>query len=124
MSAAAFRSAVEQRDLAAMTELLAPGVTFLSPVSHKPFEGRDVVSFVLGHVLEVFEDFHYVDELHSEGSYALIFRARVRDRQVDGLDLVGEDAEGLIEHLTVMVRPLSGLNALAEEMGRRLSQGR
>ena len=29
-----------------------------------------------------------------------------------------ENADGLIADLTVMVRPLSGLTALAEEMGR------
>jgi hypothetical protein len=49
----------------------------------------------------------------------LIFAARVGDRQVDGLDLLRFDPDGRVRELMVMVRPMSGLNALAEAMARR-----
>jgi hypothetical protein len=71
-------------------------------------------------LLEVFEDFHYTDEFEAEGKAALIFQARVGDRELEGLDLFRLDGEGRIAELTVMVRPLSGLTALGEAVGARL----
>jgi hypothetical protein len=71
-------------------------------------------------VAEVFEDFEYTDELRGDGTHALVFRARVGDKQVEGLDHLTIDDEGLVSELMVMVRPLSGLIALAEAMGRKL----
>ena len=72
-------------------------------------------------VFEVFEDFRYVDELASaDGGHALIFAARVGDRQLEGMDLLYDDAAGRITRFTVMVRPLSGALALAEAMKAKL----
>ena len=118
--AGAFRAAVVARDADAMRATLAPDVVFHSPVTFRAFEGRDVVGHVLATVAEVFEDFRYTDQLREGTTTILVFRARVAGREVDGIDLLREDADGLIADFTVMVRPLSGLTALAEEMGRRL----
>jgi hypothetical protein len=115
-----FRDGVEAQDFDAALEALADDVVFHSPVLFKPFEGRAAVGHVLRTVVEVFEDFRYTDHLTADGTTALVFEARVGDREVQGIDLVRENAEGLIEDFTVLVRPLSGLTALAEEMGRRL----
>ncbi len=115
-----FRTAVEARDLPAMVELLAPEVTFHSPVTFEPFRGRDAVGHVLGAVLQVFTEFRYTDELAGGGIVALVFDARVGDRDVQGLDLIRTGSDGLIEDLTVMVRPLSGALALRDAMGRQL----
>lgn len=116
-----FRAAVEARDLPAASELLAPDVVFWSPVAFKPFHGRADVTEVLGNVLEVLEDFEYVDELHGDGSHALIFRATVGGRAVQGLDHLRLDDTGAITEFTVMVRPLSGVIALAEAMAPRVA---
>jgi hypothetical protein len=115
-----FRAAVEARDHAAMVAALAPDVSFHSPVTFKPFEGRDAVAVVLGAVLQVFESFRYTDELAGDGTLALVFEARVGDRDLQGLDLLRLDGDGLIEDLTVMVRPLSAALALRDAMGRQL----
>lgn len=115
-----FRAAVESRDLARMEAALAPDVVFRSPAVFKPYEGRDAVMHLLGTVVEVFEDFEYTDELVGDGTHALVFRARVGERMVEGLDHLTVDADGLIGELVVMVRPLSGLMALAEAMAERL----
>jgi hypothetical protein len=117
----AFRAAVEARDHAGMVGTLAPEPVLRSPVSFKPFEGRERVSQLFAILLEVFEDFRYTDEFETDGKAALIFRARVGERELDGLDLFRFDSEGRIEELTVMVRPASGLMALAEAVGARLA---
>ena len=116
-----FRAAVEARDLDALCACLAEDVVLNSPVAFKPFEGRAAASQVLTFVAATFEDFRYVDELAEDGRTALIFHARVGDKEVQGLDLVHTDDDGLIDELTVMVRPLSGAIALAEAMGPKVA---
>jgi hypothetical protein len=116
-----FRAAVEARDLDAGLALFAEDATLDSPVAFKPFTGIEQVSVVLRAVIETFEDFHYTDEFEGpDGTHALIFRARVGDKSVEGLDLIRENADGRIANLTVMVRPMSGLMALAEAMAAKV----
>ena len=116
-----FKQAVEARDWDAAMDCLAPDVTFNSPVAHKPFEGKDAVSGVLRAVSETFEDFEYTDEFATGDSHALVFRARVGDKQLQGLDLLRMNEDGLIEDFTVMVRPASGLMALGEAMAPKVA---
>jgi hypothetical protein len=115
------RTAIEARDLDALSALLAEDVVFNSPVAFQPFTGRATVTEVLRNVMEVFSDFHYVDELAGDGTHALIFSAGVGGRTVLGLDHLRFDSEGLVSEFTVMVRPLSGVIALAEAMGPRVA---
>lgn len=118
-TAAAFRAAVERWDIEAASELLAADVVFHSPVTFHPFLGRETVSKLLGIVAETFEDFRYTDELESEGAHALIFRASIEGKELEGIDLLRFDEEGLIADFTVMLRPLSGLIPFAQAMGAK-----
>ncbi len=120
MSAAAFKAAVEAGDLEAGFATLAEDITFRSPVVYKPYEGRDAVSALLRFVFEVFEDFRYVHEIADGDTHMLLFEARVGDKQLQGIDLLRENADGLIGDFTVMVRPMSGMHALAEAMRAKL----
>jgi SnoaL-like domain len=118
-----FRAAVEARDHAAMVDLLAPDVILNSPVTFQPFEGREAVAALLAALLEILEDFRYTDELEGEAAHGLVFRAHVGDRQLEGLDLLRHDEQGRIADFTVMVRPLSGLQAVREAVAQRLGLG-
>jgi hypothetical protein len=117
----AFREAVEAQDLAALTALLADDVVFHSPVSFKPYRGRDEVGWILAAVATVFQDFVYVAEVDNGRQSMLRFRARVGERQAEGVDLIERDDAGRVAALTVMVRPLSALQALAEAMAARFA---
>jgi hypothetical protein len=92
-------------------------------VEFRPFEGRDTLAFVVPRLLEVWKDLRYVAELSGDGLVGLIFDARAGARDVRGIDLLRIDEDGLITEITVMVRPLTGLQALAEEMDVALSSG-
>ena len=116
----AFTSAVESQDLEAMEAALAEDVRFRSPVVYKPYEGREATMYVLRAVLQVFEDFEYLDVADGESSSMLIFRARVGEKELEGLDHLLYDDEGRIKELRVMVRPMSGMYALADAMRRQL----
>src|SRR4051812_26445061 len=116
-----FRAAVEARDIDAALATLSDDVVFHSPAVFHPYEGRETVGALLRLVFETFEDFRYTDELAgADGSHALIFRAKVGDREVEGLDLLRDGADGAIADFTVMIRPLSGLVALAQALGPKV----
>src|SRR5262245_21551077 len=122
MKSDAFRSAAEAKDFSAIDELFAEDVVFRSPVVYKPYEGRDAVAMLLGAVSQVFEDFRYTDQVETADSAALAFSARVGDRELDGIDFLEFDDEGRINRMAVYVRPMSGVNALAEEMQKKLEE--
>jgi hypothetical protein len=113
-----FRAAVEADDLDAAVALFAEDAVFRSPIVHKPYQGREAVRALLGGVVQVFEDFRYDRLIGSPDSpdHALVFRARVGDRELEGCDFLHENADGLIDEFVVMVRPLSGALALADAM--------
>jgi hypothetical protein len=118
-AAAAFRTAVERQEIEAARELLAPDIVFHSPVTFHPFLGRDTVMGLLSLVAQTFEDFRYTDELAMDGGHALIFKASVAGRELEGIDLLRFDEDGLIADFTVMLRPLSGLVPFAQIMGEK-----
>lgn len=115
-----FRAAVERADMDAAVALLAEDVVFRSPAVFKPYEGHETVSKILRTVFGVFEDFRYTDELEGDEIHGLVFTARVGDRSLQGIDLLRPKADGQIAEFTVMIRPASGLIALAERMGPAL----
>ena len=47
--------------------------------------------------------------------------ASVGGRALQGLDHLRFDADGLVAEFTVMIRPMSGVIALAEAMGPRVA---
>jgi hypothetical protein len=117
----AFRTAVEAHDPEAFAALLAPGVTFRSPVVFQPYEGRELVAAILRGAFRVFEDFRYEQELHSEDGreVALVFRTRIGDREVHGCDVIHLDDDGLIDEFTVMVRPQKAAQAVSVAMNEQ-----
>jgi SnoaL-like protein len=113
-----FRRAIETGQIEGVLELFSPEVVFNSPVVFRPYHGREALGVLLSAVMRVFEDFHYEREIGEEGArdHALLFRARVGDRELHGCDFLHRGEDGLIDEMTVMVRPRSALMALAEAM--------
>jgi hypothetical protein len=120
-TASEFRCAVERLDIQAVSLLLAEDVVFHSPVTFHPFLGRETVTKLIGLVAETFEDFRYTDELSLPSGHALIFRTSVAGRELEGIDLLRFDEDGLIADFTVMLRPLSGLIPFAQAMGEKVT---
>ena len=78
------------------------------------------LGFLLGHVVQVFEDFRYIAHVETDDVAVLQFEARVGDRELQGVDILKFNDQDQISEMTVMVRPASGLEALGREMGRRI----
>ena len=118
----AFRTAIESKDPATISAALSPEIIFRSPAVHRPYAGRDTVMVILGAVVQVFEEFAYVGHLVDGDEEMLRFHARVGGRDVDGVDIVRYGADGLVEELSVMIRPLSALQAVREAMAAQLER--
>jgi hypothetical protein len=115
-----FRVAAEAKDVELMTEALREDVVLHSPILFRGFEGREMVGQVLTHVAATLEDFAYTDEIAGEDSVCLRFKARVGERELEGIDFLELDEEGRVRELTVFMRPLSAINAFNEQMKLRL----
>ena len=61
----AFRAAIEARDLNRAVASFEENAALHSPISFKPIEGRAAIGELLGVLPQVFENFHYTDELES-----------------------------------------------------------
>ncbi len=120
MRSDAFRRAAEAKDFSQVTELFTEDVTFKSPVVFKPYEGREALGMILGAVVRVFEDFRYVEHVETGDTAVLMFEAKAGERELQGVDILRFADDGLIRELIVMVRPMSGMQALADEMKKML----
>ncbi len=124
MRSDAFRAAAEAKDFSRVDDLFAEDAVFRSPVVFKPYEGRDAMRVVLEAVVQVFEDFRYVEHVEAGDTAMLMFEARVGDREVQGVDILRFGDDGRAVELIVMVRPMSGMHALAERMRAMLEAAR
>ncbi|HRQ38004.1 MAG TPA: nuclear transport factor 2 family protein [Chloroflexota bacterium] len=107
-------------DLEALSAILAEDVTFRSPFVWKPYHGRVPTFVILSTVIDVFADFAYHRELVDGDNWALEFSARVGDLSLKGIDLIRWNEAGQIVEFEVFVRPYNALQALGQEMQKRL----
>lgn len=115
-----FAEAVLAGDHAAAVATLADEVEFRSPAVHRPYHGKETVAGILRLVATVFENFRYTNEWRDGRTTILFFEANVGARELQGIDILEEGAAGEIARFTVMIRPLSGLQAVAQAMSERL----
>ena len=107
-----------------LAEIIREDAVFHSPVVHTPQEGRTkVVGYLAaaGVVLNT-DKFRYVREF-SEGEQALLeFVTELDGIQINGVDIITFDEEGMIKDFKVMVRPLKAINKVWEMMGAQLQR--
>jgi hypothetical protein len=115
-----FGVAIEAGDEDAAVATLADDIEFRSPAVYKPYHGKEQVEAILRLVATVFENFRYTNEWRDGRTTILFFEANVGDRDLQGIDILEENDDGLVERFTVMIRPLSGLQAVAGAMSERL----
>ena len=112
---------VFNKNIDALQDLLSDNIVFYSPVVFKPKNTKEESIFVLSNVIEVLQDFKYHREFIDGNNWALEFSANVGNKSVKGIDLIEFDDNGQIVNFEVLIRPLSGLIALGEDMNRRFA---
>mgnify|MGYP001491154051 CR=1 FL=1 len=116
-----FRNAVEQGRIAEAAELFTEDAVFRSPILFKPYKGRDQVLKVLRaaeQVLGLGGEFRYVHQLEDpDDAVAMLeFATVVGGRDVEGIDKLTFDGDGLITELKVLIRPASALQLVGAKM--------
>lgn len=121
-SLATWHRMIAYHDLTDLPTIVHPDAVFRSPMAITPYASRDALVLALTTVIDVFDDFTYHRQLTSADGHDIVleFSARVGDRRLRGVDIIHFDPDGLISEFEVMIRPLSALQALGAEMGRRL----
>ena len=114
---------VAQASLGELPAILHPKAVFRSPMAHTPYPSAQAVQLILGTVVKVFEDFTYHRQLASADGLSVVleFSAKVKGKELKGIDMIQFDDDGKITDFEVMVRPMSGLQALGDEMAQRLA---
>ena len=114
---------IQSRDMNILNTLLADEVVFRSPVAYNPYEGKQVVFFILSNVIQIFENFTYHREFYTEDQQSVVleFSANVGEKKLKGIDMIRFNEQGKIVDFEVMLRPKSGLEALAAQMGQRMA---
>jgi hypothetical protein len=118
-----WREIAKLRDTAGLEEWLAEDVVFTSPVVHTPQRGKAIIRKYLSAAILVLggDGFRYVGEWLGESSAVLEFITTIDGLEINGVDIIGWNAEGRIDRFKVMVRPLKAIDALHRAMGARLA---
>ena len=122
-----FRAAVEDGNVDRASELFRADATFRSPVLFKPYEGREQVLKVLQaaeQVLGLRGNFRYLHQLEDPDDRVAIleFATEVDGKQVEGIDKLTFDEDGLIAELKVMIRPASALQLVGAKMAEEFAR--
>lgn len=119
-----WHAVVESKSPALLDELLADEVVFRSPAVFAPQEGKALTTSYLTAALKVLgPSLRYVSQWHDHASAVLEFEADLDGIYVQGVDILRWNGEGKLVSFTVMVRPMRGLQKLAELMALQLTAG-
>lgn len=77
--------------------------------------GRELVAPLLYELRACFTEPVFTGTLQAPETLGLVFRAKIADLDAEGL--LRFDSDGLIEDITVMLRPIRAAMALAQAMG-------
>jgi hypothetical protein len=114
----------QQPEPSKLAALLHDDVVFHSPVVHRPQPGKQLtMAYLLAAVAVLGNDsFRYVREIVGEGNAALEFVTEVEGVEINGVDLITWNDDGLITDFKVMVRPLKAINTLHALMAAQLQK--
>ncbi|WP_336215542.1 nuclear transport factor 2 family protein [Nonomuraea sp. LPB2021202275-12-8] len=119
----AYRDAGEAKDLDALMDTLAPGVVFHSPLSATArFEGDRALRGLFAVVFDVVSDLRYHTDVGDDRTRMLAATARVGRQELEESALVRLDEHGLVEEITLWIRPLPALTAMMAALGTGLAR--
>ena len=115
---------LDKQDPSRISEILAEDAVMISPVVHTPQRGKKVTSMYLTGAFHVLSNdtFKYVSENFNQKSAVLEFTTTVDGIEINGVDMLTFNSDGLITEFKVMVRPLQAMNMLHQKMGEMLQE--
>ena len=120
----AWHRAVMDRDIGAMRDLLADDAVYHSPAGFAPQQGGNQAITHIGALLRVLGPaFRYVRTWVEDDGAVLEFKALVEGQEVHGVELMEWNSEGLITHLSTMIRPTTPIDPILTGMRAELLMG-
>ncbi len=117
---APYHAAVLAKDADAILACMADAIRMHSPTKMTPFEGKQIVRFLFGHLMEVLEDFQFATIVEQGDTAVMFFNCTIGGKPAEGCDVLAFSDDGLIADFKVLIRPLRSLERLNEIMGERL----
>ena len=119
-----WHSLIENKTVAQVSSLLTDDVTLFSPVIHTPIQGKKMVSMYLTAAFHTFLNgtFTYDREFTSKNSAVLEFSLNISGIDINGIDMITWNEQGLITEFKVMIRPYKALNMINDQMTAMLDQ--
>lgn len=118
-----YREAGEAKDLDALMSTLSPAVVFHSPLSARAgFAGHDQARRLFSVVLGALQDIRYHADTGDDRTRMLAATARLGRHELEEAALVRLGDDGLIEELTLWIRPLPALTAVMAALGPGLAR--
>ena len=110
----------------ALAAIIREDAVFHSPVVHTPQEGRAITVAYLSAAGQTLGNpsFRYLREVVDGNTAVLEFQTEMEGIQVNGVDMITFDDDGMITDFKVMVRPLKAVNKVWEMMGRQLEKAK
>lgn len=110
----------------ALSAIMQEDAVFHSPVVHTPQKGRPIVVAYLSAAGATLgnDSFQYLREIVDGKNAVLEFQTEMEGIQVNGIDMITFDDEGLITDFKVMVRPLKAVNKVWEMMAAQLERAK
>ncbi|MFN2616922.1 MAG: nuclear transport factor 2 family protein [Thermoleophilaceae bacterium] len=118
-----YYDALAAHDPAGLSAACTADVVFNSPITTSiRFEGADELRYLFANVLEVYDEFHCVEETGSGDTRVVHMHARIGPQELDEVQLLRLDGTGKVREITMFIRPLPGVTALAAGLGPRLAR--
>ena len=111
-----WHAAVRDRDAARLHTIIAEGCELHSPVVWKPSHDKHYLVHILIGVITTIEGFSYRQEWVQNNEIILEFTGTVEEMGLVGIDKISLNAEGKMERIEVLIRPLNTLVEFASKM--------
>lgn len=108
-----YREAIGRGDVASLSAIFAENAQLRVPLFAEPLTGRQTIAEILSVLFGIADSVHLGDSFTGpERSHAIALRLRVGGVELEGLEYVHFDHDGLVDVLMVTLRPLEGLVAM------------
>lgn len=109
----AFTAAMARKDLDAMLTHMTDDVVLRTPLLAEPLPGKVALRPVVQALLGIVDRFDFREIMEGKEHVSSFFRVTIGQYELDGMDYWHLDAEGLIDEMTVLWRPLPAAVAVA-----------
>jgi hypothetical protein len=107
-----YREAISRGDVDSLSAVFAENVQLRVPLFAEPVAGRRAVAEILSVLFGVADAVHLGEAFTGSEGYAIALALKVGGVDLEGLEYVHFDHEGLVDELMVTLRPLDGLIAM------------